>query len=436
MKPSSLLNQHQMVRVAAVTPAVHLGDVAANVRDIIASASKAAAQGAQLIVFPELCLTGYSCADLFTHSSLRNAAERGLSSLIEQTKKLQVTIVVGLPFAVSDRLYNVAAVVSAGRLLGLVPKSHLPNAGEFYERRWFSPASTLTEAAVSCAGQTVAIGTDLIFQAGNLPDCRFAIEVCEDLWTVVPPSSIAALAGATILLNPSASDELLGKAAYRRQLVTQQSGRCVAAYVYAASGPGESSTDVVYSGHSIVAENGALLVEAPRFQFTSSFIIADVDLARLAHDRLSNTAFRDEAAPSYRRIEFQLAPSPAVAKAGQLHRPLSPHPFVPHDASKRDEACSEIFAIQSTGLARRIMQLNAKTVVLGLSGGLDSTLALLAGREALLRSGSATQLLAVTMPGFGTSEGTLKSAKDLARALGVQLRTHSAPSRYRPLRRC
>ncbi len=423
MKPSTSLNSHHLVRVAAVTPAVHLGDVTANVKQLLSAALDAAAQGAQLIVFPELCLTGYSCADLFTHASLRASAEKGLATLLEQTKTLQATMVVGLPIAVSDRLYNVAAVISRGRLLGLVPKSHLPNAGEFYERRWFSPASTLSESTILCAGQTVAIGTDLIFQAANLQEFRFAVEICEDLWTVVPPSSIAALAGATVLVNPSASDELLGKAAYRRQLVTQQSGRCVAAYVYAASGPGESSTDVVYSGHSLIAENGTLLAEAPRFQFSSTVVLADVDVARLTHDRLSNTAFRDEASPAYRRIEFQLARSPTVAKASQLHRPLSAHPFVPHDASKRDEACAEIFAIQSTGLARRIRQLQAKTVVLGLSGGLDSTLALLAAREALLRSGTPTSLLAVTMPGFGTTEGTLKSAKNLAKALDVELRT-------------
>lgn len=423
MKPSSLLNQHQMVRVAAVTPPQHLGDVPANVREITASAAQAADHGTQIIVFPELGLTGYSCADLFPHASLRAAAEAGLTDLLLATAHLPAVLIVGLPLAVSDRLYNVAAVLREGRLLGLVPKSYLPNAGEFYERRWFSPASTLTETEATCAGHRVPIGTDLLFEARNLPACRFAIEICEDLWTVIPPSSTAALAGATLLLNLSASDELLGKAHYRRQLVTQQSGRCVAAYVYAASGPGESSTDVVYSGHSLIAENGALLAEAPRFQFTSTHVLVDIDLGRLVHDRLSNASFRDAAAPPFRRIDFLLGPSPEVTRPDHLRRPLSAHPFVPGNHAHRDEVCAEIFAIQSTGLARRIRQVQARTLVLGLSGGLDSTLALLAAREALLRSGTGTRLLAVTMPGFGTSKGTLKNTLALAKALDVELRT-------------
>lgn len=423
MKPSSLLNQHQMVRVAAVTPVQHLGDVAANVREITVCATKAEKDGAQIIVFPELSLTGYSCADLFPHSSLRAAAEKGLADLMAATGRLSAIIVVGLPFPISDRLYNLAAVLREGRLLGLVPKTFLPNSAEFYERRWFSPASTLTEDEVSCAGHRVPVGTDLLFEARNLPECRFSIEICEDLWTVIPPSSIAAQAGATILLNLSASNEVLGKAGYRRQLVTQQSGRCVAAYVYAASGPGESSTDIVYSGHSLIAENGALLNEAERFQFKPTFTLADIDLGRLVHDRLSNASFRDETAPSFRRVDFLLGNSPTVTRREHLRRPLTTHPFVPADHSLRDEVCAEIFAIQSTGLARRIRQVQAKTMVLGLSGGLDSTLALLAARDAILRSGTNTRLLAVTMPGFGTSDGTLKNAVALARTLGIELRT-------------
>jgi NAD+ synthase (glutamine-hydrolysing) len=421
MKPSRAINDHGLVRVAAITPALQLGDVTANVAEIAQCVKKAATEGAQVIVFPELCLTGYSCGDMFKNSALLAAAEKGLQDLIQLTGKTSAAFVVGLPLEINDRLYNVAALVQKGKLLGLVPKSVLPNSGEFYERRWFSPAHTLSQTEVKCAGQTVLIGTDLVFQAIELSECRVGIEICEDLWSVVPPSSGLALAGATLLLNLSASDEVLGKTAYRRQLVAQQSGRCVAGYVYAAAGAGESSTDVVYGGHSIIAENGALLTESPRFRFDSTTIMADVDVRRLVHDRLENSSFRDDVAPVGRRVEFSLGVSP---KPKQLLRPLTARPFVPSNEAARDEVCAEIFAIQSTGLARRIRQVKAKTVVLGLSGGLDSTLALLAAREALQRCGSKeTRLLTITMPGPGTSGGTLMNAKKLAGSLGVEMRT-------------
>ena len=423
---ATAINDHGLVRVAAVTPWVHLGDVPANVGELSACVLKAAADGAQIIVFPELCLTGYSCADLFMNSALRAAAESGLEDLMRKTSSASALVVVGLPLVVSDRLYNVAALFREGRLLGIVPKSFLPNSAEFYERRWFSPAETLRETEVICAGQRVPIGTDLIFTARNLQECRIAVEICEDLWTVIPPSSRAALGGATLLLNLSASDEVLGKAVYRRQLVTQQSGRCVGAYVYCAAGPGESSTDVVYSGHSLIAENGSLLAEADRYGFESRMILADVDLQRLVHDRLGNASFKDVASVAYRRVEFTLGASPKVSHAAEMHRALTAQPFVPTDAARRDEVCAEIFAIQATGLGRRIRQLHAKTVVLGLSGGLDSTLALLVARDALTRCGvKETELLTVTMPGFGTSDNTLTNAVALAKSLGIKLRTIS-----------
>ena len=253
---SPTLNAHGFVRVAACSPAIQLGNIAANVDEISRSVrALAEKQEAQIIVLPELSLTGYTCADLFMNAGFRAAAEQGLERLMRELDDLHSLIVVGLPLAIEDRLYNVAAVICQGRLLGIVPKSFLPNSWEFYERRWFSPASTLTTKEITCAGQKTLVGTDLLFTATDLPECRVGIEICEDLWTVIPPSSHAALAGATVLLNLSASDELLGKAEYRRQLVSQQSGRCLAAYVYCAAGAGESSTDLVFSGHSIIAEN-------------------------------------------------------------------------------------------------------------------------------------------------------------------------------------
>jgi NAD+ synthase (glutamine-hydrolysing) len=329
--------------------------------------------------------------------------------------------VVGLPLPVESRLYNVAAIIGGGRVLGYVPKSFLPNSGEFYERRWFSPAATLRATEVT----GVPIGIDLLFEVADVPDFVVGVEICEDLWTVVPPSSLAALAGATVLVNPSASNEVLGKVQYRRNLVTQQSARCLAAYVYASAGAGESSTDTVYSGHALVSENGVLLGETERFSFQTRDVIVDVDLQRLAHERLKSAAFRDdETRPDYRKVSITLGQR-AGYKAGLL-RQISASPFVPPAGADRRGVCEEIFAIQSTALARRLRQTKCKTAVLGLSGGLDSTLALLVMIEALKRADMPrSAALTVTMPGFGTTARTKGNAEKLAEALGITLRTIS-----------
>jgi NAD+ synthase (glutamine-hydrolysing) len=418
--PACLRENHGFARVAAVSPELVLGDVAANLAILKREMTALAAEGARLIVFPELSLTGYSCADLFHHAALLNRARQALTELAESTAGLGCVAVVGLPLAVESRLYNVAAVIAEGRVLGYVPKCFLPNSGEFYERRWFSPAATLAVSEVD----GIPIGTDLLFAADDLPSFVLGIEICEDLWTVIPPSSHAALAGATVLANPSASDEVLGKAAYRRGLVNQQAARCLAAYIYAGAGAGESSTDVVYSGHGLVAENGVLLAETERFSFQTQTAVADVDLQRLQHERFKSAAFRDdEARPIFRRIGFTF--SKAAAGEKLLH-PLSAHPFVPPAGADRRAVCEEIFAIQATGLARRLRQTKSKTVVLGLSGGLDSTLALLVLIEALKRADMPrSAALTVTMPGFGTTERTKGNAEKLAEALGITLRTIS-----------
>ncbi len=415
---------HGFIRVAAASPALHLGDVSANAKEIAATATSLVRQGAQVIVYPELCLTGYSCADLFMNAGFRGRALDGLSEVAMLTGGEKALIIVGLPREVDDRLYNVAAVLHEGRILGLVPKSFLPNAWEFYERRWFSPASTLNRTSVTLRGEVIPMGTDLLFTANDHPDCRVAVEICEDLWTVIPPSSHAALHGATLLANLSASDELLGKSEYRRQLVLQQSARCLAAYVYSAAGAGESSTDLVFGGHSLIAENGSLMMEAERFGFDSRCILADIDLGRLQHDRLHSASFRDSSAtgPAWRRIGFTLGKDATTP----LQRRISAHPFVPSASADRSAACREIFAIQATGLARRLRQVKAKTLVLGLSGGLDSTLALLVAEEALTRAGLPdTRILCVTMPGLGTTARTKDNAVELAEALKVELRTVS-----------
>jgi len=414
--------QHGFLRAATVSPELKLGDVTANVRVIRAEMQRLANEGCRLIVFPELCLTGYSCADLFYLRGLQQQALTGVKKLAEANAELGCCIVVGLPLMVQGRLYNVAAVIADGEVLGYVPKTFLPNSGEFYERRWFSPAHTLTDTHTDVDGTPV--GTDLLFEATDLPGFVLGIEVCEDLWTVIPPSSHAALAGATLLANPSASNELLGKVSYRRSLVTQQSARCLAAYVYASAGSGESSTDTVYSGHGLIAENGVLLGETERFAFQSKAVMADVDLQRLGHERVRSTAFRDApATQSYSRITFNLGelPSPVQTK---LLRPISAHPFVPPAGADRRAVCEEIFAIQATGLARRLRQVRSKTTVLGLSGGLDSTLALLVMIEALKRAEMPREAaLTITMPGFGTTSRTKGNAEKLADALGIRLCT-------------
>ena len=408
---------HGFARAAVVSPELVLGDVECNAAILLAELQRLSGEGCRVIVFPELCLTGYSCADLFHLPGLQAQALAALGRLADASAGLGALAVIGLPLALDGRLYNMAAVIGAGRILGYVPKSFLPNSGEFYERRWFSPAHTLTATEVG----GVPAGTDLLFEVGDLPGLVLGVEICEDLWTVQPPSGRAALAGATVLANPSASNELLGKAPYRRSLVLQQSARCLAAYLYASAGAGESSTDTVYSGHGLIAENGALLAESERFHFGTHAVLADLDLQRLAHERQRSAAFRDEAPDRiYRRIRCTLG---TVADGGALRRPLSPWPFVPPTGVGRDEACREIFAIQSTGLARRLRQTKSSTVVVGLSGGLDSTLALLVVIEALERAGlPRTAALAVTMPGLGTTARTRGNAEQLAAALGVPLR--------------
>lgn len=431
MNVSTSLNAHGFVRAAACTPALKLGDVAANVKEITRAVRELGKRGTQIIAFPELCLTGYSCGDMFMNAAFRDSAVHGLETLAQNLAHEQAMVIVGLPLAVDDRLYNVAAVLSGGSVLGFVPKTHLPNEREFYERRWFSPASSLSTDFVSLGEHGAPIGTHLIFEALGLPTCRVAIEICEDLWSVSPPSNAAALRGATIIVNLSASDELLGKAEYRRQLVAQQSARCIAAYIYSAAGPGESSTDLVFSGHSMIAEYGVMLAEAERFNFETNSIIADIDVQRLHQDRLHSSSFRDETASAsgWLRVDAQVSPSPVIKKVKDLLRYVAPHPFVPSSKSDRSAVCQEIFAIQATALARRLREVHAKTLVIGLSGGLDSTLALLVAEEALVRGGvKGTSILTLTMPGMGTTNRTKDNAIDLAKALGVELRTVSIKS--------
>lgn len=414
-------------RTAIASPELKVADVDFNVRSHIACIEKAVAESVRLLVFPELSITAYTCADLFYQKALLVAARAGLSRLAEVTSYESIAIIVGFPLEVEGRIYNCAVLASGGDVLGIVPKIHLPTTHEFYEKRWFASGHGVVGREWVMGNRKVPFGTDLIFQSLNVEDCRIGIEICEDLWAVQPPSGDLALAGATVIANPSASNELLGKATYRRDLVKQQSARCHAVYLYTSSGSGESTTDVVYSGHGIVAENGQVLTELPRFELESTITTVDVDCARMQAERSMNATFRDcSAIGQYRKIDFKLADNDRMVKGINISllRPNPAHPFIPADMSARESVCAEIFAIQSMGLVKRIQSVNTKKVVIGVSGGLDSTLALLVIVQAfdklkLSRSG----IIAVTMPGFGTTDRTRGNALKMAELLGVTVRT-------------
>ncbi|MBL9218601.1 MAG: NAD(+) synthase [Opitutaceae bacterium] len=410
------------LRVATAAPELRIADVAFNTGVIRREAARAARAGAALVLFPELSLTGYSCGDLFAQQLLQDHARAALLELAAATSPLGVHLVVGLPLACRGRLYNCAAVLGGGRVLGLVPKQFLPTTGEYYEERWFTSAAGLAPVEIDFGTHAAPLATHLLFTDGA-SGCTFGVEVCEDLWAVHPPSGDLCLAGANLILNPSASNELLGKAAYRRDLVRQQSARCLAAYAYAAAGPGESSTDVVFSGHCLLAENGTLLAESERFRFDSQQVCADLDLDRLRHERICNSSF-SAAAPAreFRRIPVSLAIPATRPPLGAL-RPNPTLPFVPSDPRARADTCREIFAIQSTGLAKRLRHTGARKVVIGISGGLDSTLALLVTAHAFDLLGLDRKgILAPTLPGFGTTKRTRGNAEKLVGEIGATLR--------------
>ncbi|MGK2905648.1 MAG: NAD(+) synthase [Desulfuromonadales bacterium] len=418
-----LLRDLGMIRVAAVSPALKVADVAFNLAAIEEATLQAADQGAQLVVFPELALTGYSCGDLFYQQLLLETVRDGLKTLRILSGQTGMILIVGAPVRQSGRLFNAAVVMSHGRICGVVPKTYLPNTQEFYEERWFSGAGDLVDDQLTWLDEAPPFGTDLLFDVDGMPDCLFGIEICEDGWVASPPSGAMAAAGATLLINLSASPEILGKCSYRRALVESQSARCLAAYVYASAGPGESSTDLVFSGHSLVAEYGQVLAETQRFQFETQIAIADIDIQRLVHERLRNNSY----AASQAEQDFLLVPVEVAERpADKLLRPIARTPFVPADIAERQARCEEIFAIQTTGLMKRLMHIGSRKTVLGISGGLDSTLALLVTVKAFDRLKWPRQdILAITMPGFGTTGRTRGNAAALAGELGVSLRTIS-----------
>ncbi len=413
------MNSWGYYRVAAVVPRLVVADVEYNRQQMLTAMQVAVDEKkAQIVLFPELCLSAYSCGDLFFQSRLQQASLQSLQEWAKETVSYDVISVVGLPLVINDALFNVAAVVKSGRILGLVPKSVLPNSREFYEKRQFRPAKDLKVKEVLIGGELIPIGTDLLFSDGE--ELRFGVEICEDLWSVIPPSSILAAQGARLILNPSASNELVGKAAYRREMILQQSARCLSAYVYASAGVHESTQDVVYGGHSLISENGHLLAESPRFAREMSCICADIDMQRLGNARMSESSFHDAVIPELppvRTIHVGTLPATCdLSLAALPSRPFLPSPRY------REERCEDILQIQAAGLAKRFEHSHSKTMVIGVSGGLDSTLALMVCAHAceLLNLPTST-IHAVTMPGFGTTGRTYENAVAMCRLLGVSL---------------
>ncbi|MDP3801513.1 NAD(+) synthase [Brevundimonas sp.] len=410
---------HGFVRVAAATPVVHTADPVANAGEHITLIRQAGEQGVDLLVFPELSLSGYAIDDLLMQDALLDEVERQIAVLAEAADAAGVIAVVGAPIRNGDALYNCAVALGSGSVLGVVPKTYLPNYREYYEKRWFAPAASRSEDAVVLGGETIDFAPGLIFEAADRPGFVFAIEICEDFWAPQPPSTRAALAGARILLNLSASNIVIGKADERAILCASQSMRTISAYVFTASGWGESTTDLAWDGQATIHETGAKLAEGERFALESHLTVADIDVERIGLDRLRNGTFADcariEGEPAT-VVPFEAGPGPA----GDLLRPLDRFPFVPDDPARLDQDCYEAFNIQVQGLMRRMKATNGERLVIGVSGGLDSTQALLVACRAFDRLGlPRTGILGYTLPGFATSEGTKSNAWALMRALGV-----------------
>ncbi len=413
--------KHGFVKVAAGTPQIRVGDCAYNAARIEEIIHRAAQGCVRVLLLPELCLTGYTCSDLFLHDALLDAAERELIALCAKTKRLDMLISLGVPLRHEGKLYNCAAVLYNGNILGVVPKTHLPNYGEFYELRQFTPAPR-RQSEILIDGKTVPFGTRQLFRCTTFRELCVGIEICEDLWVPSPPSNALANEGATVILNLSASDETVGKDAYRRLLVKGQSARLCCAYLYADAGHGESTTDLVFAGHNLIAENGAILKETEPFAKVSPYIETEIDCKRLIHERRRLTTFSLE--PSEGNTPCLVTEFSLPVEETTLTREISPAPFIPQDRNDRNERCEDILRIQAHGLKKRIQHTNCKTVVIGVSGGLDSTLALLVAVRAMELAGRpASDVLAVTMPCFGTTGRTRSNAEKLCDCLGIPCRT-------------
>ncbi|MGV8905131.1 MAG: NAD(+) synthase [Acetobacterium sp.] len=412
------MHKYGFARTACAVPKIKLADCQYNVEEMIRMAQKAFDQGVEVLLFPELGITGYTCGDLFFQRELQQNALNALNQLREWSINKKMLIIVGIPLVVMGSLYNCAVALNVGKILGVVPKTFIPNNQEFYEKRWFASSKSLNVSEITLLGALVPMGTDLLFQNSQMQDLVVAIEICEDLWAPVPPGSYHALAGATLILNPSASNEIVGKSDYRRELIRSQSGRCNAGYLYTSAGFGESTTDLVFGGHALICDRGILLKELPKYNLGNEMIIADIDIEALVHDRQVQHSFSDSAdlikAKCYSRILFD------SQDCQEFQRDVNPYPFVPGDPDRRSERCEEIFNIQTIALATRLKHIGDAPMVLGISGGLDSTMALLVCVNVCDRFNiSRKKIHAVTMPGFGTTDRTYDNAVALIKDLGA-----------------
>ena len=421
------LYNHDFARIAVGVPMCRVADPLYNGEQTAQLLRQAAAQGAAVVAFPELGLSAYSCDDLFHQRALLDGCEAALAELLKVSLTLPTVAVVGMPLRVEHRLFNCAVILQRGRILGVQPKTYLPNYGEFYEARQFNAADEAVADEVELLGQRVPFGTRLLFAATDLPLLRLHAEICEDVWTPIPPSSFAALAGATVLLNLSASNVTVGKAAYRRQLVAQQSARCLAAYAYSSAGAGESSTDLAWDGQALIYENGEALAESERFQRRAQLITADVDLERLSRERMRQGSFgasvrrHAEDLRGFRTVGFELGLDRGQRLA--LQRRVERFPYVPSDRSRRDERCHEVYNIQVQALVQRLASSGIHKLVIGVSGGLDSTHALLVAARAMDQMGlPRSHIIGITMPGFATSHRTRDQAWRLMQAIGCDAR--------------
>jgi NAD+ synthase (glutamine-hydrolysing) len=414
---------HGFVRVAVGVPSLRVADPRYNTQRTLSLAEQASNQNAAVVVFPELGISAYSNDDLFHQDALLDAAEQGVRDIVQASRALTPVVVVGAPLRQNGALFNCAVTIYRGRVLGVTPKTYLPNYREFYEKRQFTAGRDAVIREAEVFGGRVPFGNDLVYEMTNVPGCSLHVEICEDVWVPIPPSTYASLAGATVLLNLSASNITIGKADYRRQLCASQSAKCLAAYVYAAAGAGESTTDLAWDGHALVYENGVRLAESSRFSAVEQLIVADVDLGRLAQERMRMTSFNDSAADHRERVrgmrrvavEFDVPAGPVP-----LRRTIDRFPYVPSDPAARDERCAEAYNIQVQGLTKRLGSTGIQKVVIGVSGGLDSTHALIVCVKAMDRLAlPRTNVLGFTLPGFATSEATRANALDLMRALGV-----------------
>lgn len=415
---------YSFIRTAAAVPVLKVADCVYNTEEIIKLIDEALKKEVKILAFPELSITSYTCGDLFAQSTLIEYAEKSLEKIAEFSKDKDMFITVGLPVCCDNQTFNCIAGISNGKILGLIPKTNLPNYSEFYEERWFSSADDLISDEITICGQTVPIGSDILFTVENIKNLTIGIEVCEDLWSPIPPSSYQSIFGATVIINGSASNELATKHEYRRNLVAQQSSRCICGYIYSSAGTGESTQDTVFSGHSMICENGNMLSESKRFLREGSLTIADIDLELLANDRKKNTSFmtqlrKNEGPLFFRNIKFTMEEN----SIDEFYRTVKPAPFVPDNNAMLNERCEDIFNIQVTGLAKRITHTNSKSLVVGISGGLDSTLALLVAVKACDYLGiDRKNVHGITMPGFGTTDRTYNNALNLMKSLGVTVK--------------